>query len=109
MKRLSLLLILLWVIPCQGRIIIVDDNGPCDFNNIQAAINDANNGDTVKLGMDDTYPFEVYHRMLDGDFQPTEQEYGSLVGREETSDMVIIMMGDRNRLELSNDQIISIR
>jgi parallel beta-helix repeat protein len=32
---------------CQGRIITVDDNGPADFNNIQAAINDANDGDTI--------------------------------------------------------------
>jgi len=30
-----------------GRIIYVDDDGPADFNNIQAAINDANNGDTT--------------------------------------------------------------
>jgi len=31
----------------SGRSIYVDDDGPADFNNIQAAINDANNGDTV--------------------------------------------------------------
>jgi len=30
-----------------GRTIYVDDDGPADFSNIQAAINDANNGDTV--------------------------------------------------------------
>jgi hypothetical protein len=34
-------------IPCLARTITVDDDGPADFNNIQAAINDANNGDTV--------------------------------------------------------------
>ena len=32
---------------CYGRIITVDDNGPGDFNSIQAAIDDANDGDTV--------------------------------------------------------------
>ena len=32
---------------CQGRIITVDDDGPADFNNIQAAIDDANDGDTI--------------------------------------------------------------
>ncbi len=32
---------------CEGRTITVDKNGPADFNNIQAAINDANEGDTV--------------------------------------------------------------
>lgn len=31
----------------QAQIIYVDDDGPADFNNIQAAINDANNGDTI--------------------------------------------------------------
>jgi hypothetical protein len=30
-----------------GRTIYVDDDGPADFNNIQAAINDSNNGDTI--------------------------------------------------------------
>ncbi|MFC1676262.1 right-handed parallel beta-helix repeat-containing protein [Planctomycetota bacterium] len=29
------------------RTITVDDDGPADFNNIQAAINDSNNGDTI--------------------------------------------------------------
>jgi len=32
---------------CEGRTITVDDDGPADFNNIQAAINDANAGDTI--------------------------------------------------------------
>ena len=30
-----------------GKTIYVDDDGPADFNNIQAAIDDANDGDTV--------------------------------------------------------------
>ena len=30
-----------------GRTIYVDDDGPADFNTIQAAIDDANNGDTI--------------------------------------------------------------
>ncbi|MHC4500202.1 MAG: right-handed parallel beta-helix repeat-containing protein [Planctomycetota bacterium] len=43
-------LILSWVllaIQCHAEIITVDDDGPADFNNIQAAIDDANDGDTV--------------------------------------------------------------
>jgi len=35
--------------PCLARIITVDDDGPADFSNIQAAINDANDGDTVEI------------------------------------------------------------
>lgn len=38
---------LLPAIPCQARTITVDDDGPADFNNIQAAIDDSNNADTV--------------------------------------------------------------
>jgi len=34
-------------IPCQARVITVDDDGPADFNNIQAAIDDSNNDDTI--------------------------------------------------------------
>jgi outer membrane protein assembly factor BamB len=33
----------------SGRTIYVDDDGPADFNNIQAAINAANGGDTVSV------------------------------------------------------------
>ena len=48
MNRLTFILIwLLLTIPCQAKIIYVDDDGPADFNNIRAAIDDANNGDTV--------------------------------------------------------------
>lgn len=35
---------------CEARSITVDDDGPADFNNIQAAINDANEGDTIIVG-----------------------------------------------------------
>ena len=41
-------------IPCVARIITVDDDGPADFSTIQAAIDDANDGDTV-LVVDGTY------------------------------------------------------
>ena len=33
--------------PCPKRIIYVDDDGPADFNNIQAATDDTNDGDTI--------------------------------------------------------------
>ncbi|MGA2093172.1 MAG: hypothetical protein ABSH16_07185 [Sedimentisphaerales bacterium] len=46
-KRVFVLICLMLTIPCQGRTITVDNDGPADFNNIQAAINNANNGDMV--------------------------------------------------------------
>lgn len=50
MKKLIFALsCLLLAIVAQARTITVDDDGPADFNNIQAAINDANDGDTVVI------------------------------------------------------------
>ncbi len=41
---------LLWMLgTAAGRIITVDDDGPADFDNIQAAIDDSNDGDTIEL------------------------------------------------------------
>ena len=48
MKKLIFVFIYLFlVIPCQARIITVDNDGQADFNNIQSAINDSNDGDTI--------------------------------------------------------------
>jgi predicted outer membrane repeat protein len=40
---------LIFVIPCQARTITVDNDGPADFDNIQAAIDDANDGDEIMV------------------------------------------------------------
>jgi parallel beta-helix repeat protein/predicted outer membrane repeat protein len=48
MKKLILLFICLFlVIPCRAEIIIVDEDWPYDFNNIQAAIDYSSNGDFI--------------------------------------------------------------
>ncbi|MHC4740386.1 MAG: hypothetical protein ACYS8Z_00585, partial [Planctomycetota bacterium] len=44
-----LLLALSLITTANARIITVDDDAPADFNNIQAAIDDANDGDTVEI------------------------------------------------------------
>ncbi|MBN2271752.1 MAG: right-handed parallel beta-helix repeat-containing protein [Sedimentisphaerales bacterium] len=49
MKTAVCILAILAAIPCRARIITVDDDAPADFNNIQAAIDDATNGDTVEV------------------------------------------------------------
>jgi outer membrane protein assembly factor BamB len=46
-KWVRALVYVLLCVPCSGRIIIVDDDGPADFSDIQAAIDDTNDGDTV--------------------------------------------------------------
>ena len=49
-RALSLfLLIMLFSATARARIIYVDDDGPADFNNIQAAINDAKHGDIIEV------------------------------------------------------------
>jgi len=45
------LVFLLWAVPCGARVITVDDNGPADFNNIQAAIDDSNDGDIIEVNV----------------------------------------------------------
>ena len=55
MKKMTfLLLFLLLVIPCPAATIIVDWDGSGDYTTIQAAINDANEFDTVIVA-DGTY------------------------------------------------------
>jgi hypothetical protein len=45
---------LIFVIPSQAKTVTVDDDGPADFNNIQAAIDDATDGDEIIVA-DGTY------------------------------------------------------
>jgi len=55
--------LLAMVCTAAGRTIYVDDDGPADFNNIQAAVDDANYGDTILVAAG-TYYENV--RMKDG-------------------------------------------
>ena len=50
----TVLLLTLGLASGAFRGICVDDDGPADFNNIQAAINDANDGDRITVA-DGTY------------------------------------------------------
>jgi outer membrane protein assembly factor BamB len=52
--------LLLSVVCARAEIIIVDDSGPADFNNVQAAINDCNHGDTI-IVLPGTYSGEGNH------------------------------------------------
>ena len=55
MRTLIIIIGSLALVPvCEARIITVDDDGPADFNNIQPAIDDANDADTVIVA-DGTY------------------------------------------------------
>ena len=66
-----------------------------------------NSGDTTKLMMDDSYPFELYHRHLSSTVTEVEEDFGDRVLREETANMLMIVMGDRQRLKLTKEDIIT--
>jgi len=58
MKKLTFLFAcLLLAIPCSAEVITVDDDGPADFNKIQAAVDAAGNGDIIIVA-DGTYASE---------------------------------------------------
>jgi len=47
--RIPTLILLLLTAPCAAAIYIVDDDGPADCDNVQAAISDSNDGDIIVL------------------------------------------------------------
>ena len=66
-----------------------------------------NNGDDTILTMDDSYPFEMYHRHLSSAMTEVEEDFGNRQIREETSNMILVVMGDRQRLKLTKEDIIT--
>ncbi|KKN67195.1 hypothetical protein LCGC14_0463680 [marine sediment metagenome] len=66
-----------------------------------------NSGDETKLTIDDSYPFELYHRHLTSTVTEIEADFGDRVIREETANMVLVVMGDRQRLKLNKEDIIT--
>lgn len=66
-----------------------------------------NSGDVTSLAMDDIYPFELYHRHLSSTVTEVEEDFGDRVLREETANMVLVVMGDRQRLKLTKEDIIT--
>ncbi|MGR3220319.1 MAG: hypothetical protein ACUZ8H_10970 [Candidatus Anammoxibacter sp.] len=66
-----------------------------------------NSGDATILMMDDSYPFEIYHRHISSTMTEEEQDFGDRYIREETANMLMVVMGDRQRLKLNKEDIIT--
>lgn len=65
-----------------------------------------NYGDVTYVGIDDTYPFQVYHRVIRPNVEyNSEQDFGNLKSIIETTDMQMIVIGDRARLQLTAEDI----
>tara|TARA_Y100000310_G_C20431831_1_gene691850 strand:+ start:83 stop:655 length:573 start_codon:yes stop_codon:yes gene_type:complete len=66
-----------------------------------------NNGNETVLVINDIYPFEVYHRHTGSNVQEVEGNFGDLVYRQETAQMLMVVIGDRKRLKMTKEEIIS--
>lgn len=69
----------------------------------------ANGGSETILIVNDKFPFELYHRHISSTVEEVdpEDQYGDLVFRQETAQMLMVVMGDRKRLKLTKEEIIT--
>jgi parallel beta-helix repeat protein len=111
-ERILVLTLLLLAVACRAEIIIVDDDGLADFNNIQAAIDDSNDWDTIYvfpgiytgpgnrdidfLGKAITvrsiapeYPYIVAATIIDCDANASNPHRGSLFNHAEDANSVL--------------------
>lgn len=68
-----------------------------------------NNGKETILIVDDIYPFELYHRHIGSTIESVDpdQQFGDLVLRQESAEMLMVVIGDRKRLDLTKEEIIT--
>jgi hypothetical protein len=63
--------------------------------------------DTAKVSIDDTYPFQLYHRILSIDAEYAEEDYGDSIEVIETANMKLVVIGNRSVLRLKKEDIVS--
>lgn len=69
----------------------------------------SNNGDTEKLDIDDTYPFQLYHRLISiqSTYEENEDGFGDIGFITEAQDMLMVIAFDRSRIQFTKEQIIT--
>lgn len=65
----------------------------------------ANNEDATNLGIDDTNTFELYHRHTGSTVEETEPDFGDRMLRKQTANMIMIVIGDRDKLKTNKEEI----
>ena len=68
-----------------------------------------NNGVVDKLIINDKYSFQLYHRHIGSTVDPIDPDlqFGDRILRQETANMLMVVIGDRTRLELTKEEIIT--
>lgn len=68
-----------------------------------------NDGTTTILSIDDKYPFQLYHRHIGSTVEPVDEseQFGDLVLRQETAQMIMVVTGDRKELDLTKEKLIT--
>lgn len=67
----------------------------------------SDNGDCAKISVDDTYPFQLYHRLLSVEAEYDEESYGDEKDVIETASMRLVVIGNRSVLRLKKEDIVS--
>lgn len=63
-------------------------------------------GDVTYCGIDDTKPFQVYHRVITPEAEwNIEEDFGDKKNIRENTNMLMVVIGDRRRLQLTAEQI----
>lgn len=69
----------------------------------------ANSGESIPVNVDDTYPVVVYHRNTNLFYEDEQTESFGDAGQDirETADMVLICIGDRDFLQVVQEDVVS--
>ena len=69
----------------------------------------ANAGNETILIVNDKYPFELYHRHIGSTVETVDnsEQWGDRVLRKEVANMLMVIIGDRKRLKLTKEEIIT--
>ena len=79
-----------------------------DQRQLVHAIIDNNGGATILI-INDKYSFQLYHRHIGSTVEPVDEveQFGDRMLRQETASMLMVVIGDRKRLKLTKEEIIT--